>query len=152
MKLSVLITDNLGLDSNLQAMTKFAHADLLLEQHRYDDAFAIYDSIMLEFPFHSLADEILMRKAQAMQMQGKWQEAVVYLEKIYAQHPEDVLADDALFMLGEIYETRLRDLEKAKEYYRKILFDYKGSLHVVEARKRFRILSGDVEKEMIIPN
>lgn len=152
MKLSVLITDNLGLDSNLQAMTKFAQADLLLEQHKYAEAFVVYDSIMLEYPFHSLADEILMRKARAMQMQGKWENAVVYLEKIYTQHPEDVLADDALFQLGEIYENRLRDLEKATEYYRKILFDYKGSLHVVEARKRFRILSGDAEKEMIIPN
>lgn len=152
MKLSVLITDNLGLDSNLQAMTKFANADLLLEQHKYSEAFTIYDSILIEFPMHSLADEILMRKAQAMQMQGKWEDAVVYLEKIYAQHAQDILADDALFQLGEIYENRLRNAEKAKEYYRTIIFDYKGSLHVVEARKRFRILSGDAEKEMIIPN
>ncbi len=152
MKLSVLITDNLGLDSNLQAMTKFANADLLLEQHKYTEAFTIYDSILIEFPMHSLADEILMRKAQAMQMQGKWEDAVVYLEKIYAQHAQDILADDALFQLGEIYENRLRNAEKAREYYRTIIFDYKGSLHVVEARKRFRILSGDAEKEMIIPN
>lgn len=152
MKLSVIITDNLGLDSNLMAMSKFAKADLLLEQHRYSDAFAIYDSIVQEFPYHSLVDEILMRKAQAMQMQGKWQEAITYLEKIYQNHGEDILADDALFQLGDIYENRLRNPEKAMEYYRKIMFDYKGSLHVVEARKRFRILSGDAPKEMIISN
>jgi hypothetical protein len=52
----------------------------------------------------------------------------------------------------DIYENRLRNPDKAMEYYRTILFDYKGSLHVVEARKRYRILSGDQEKEMIIPN
>lgn len=152
MKLSVLITDNFGLDSNYVAMSRFAQADLLLKQHRYDEAFAIYDSIKLEFPYHSLVDDILMRKAEAMQMQGKWAEAVKYLERIYKEHADDVLADDALFQLGEIYENRLRDLEKAKEYYRTIMFDYKGSLHVIEARKRYRILTGDAPKEMILTN
>ena len=152
MKLSVVITDNLGLDSNVQAMTQFAQADLLLEQHKYSAAFSIYDSIISEFPQHSLIDEILFRKAQAMQMQGKWEEAVAFLNKVFLEHPKDILADDALFQMGDIYENRLRNPEKAMEYYRTILFDYKGSLHVVEARKRYRILSGDEEKEMIIPN
>ena len=152
MKLSVMITDNLGLDSNLVAMTQFARADLLLQQHKYDEAFAIYDSIVKAFPFHGLVDEILMRKAQAMQMQGKWEEAIKYLELVYQNHGQDILADDALMQLGEIYEYRLRNPEKAMEYYRIIMFDYKGSLHVIEARKRFRILSGDAPKEMVIPN
>ena len=152
MKLSVMITDNLGLDSNLVAMSEFAKADLLLEQHKYIEAFALYDSLVAEFPLHSLTDEILMRKAQAMQMQGKWLEAVVFLEKIVAEHNADILADDALFQLGEIYENRLRNPEKAVECYRKIMFDYKSSLHVIEARKRYRILSGDAPKEMIITN
>ena len=56
---------------------------------------------------------------------------------------EDILADDALFQLGDIYEHHLNDKEKAAEYYKTILFDYKGSLHGVEARKRFRMLRGD---------
>jgi hypothetical protein len=54
--------------------------------------------------------------------------------------------------LGDIYEHRLRNPEKAMEYYRKIMFDYKGSLHVIEARKRYRILSGDAPIDMVIPN
>jgi tetratricopeptide (TPR) repeat protein len=141
MKLSLLITDNLGLDSNYTAMRQFANADLLLEQHRYREAFQLYDSILTYFPFHGLADEVLMRKAKAMQQQGKWAEAIPYLEKVYTLHGSDILADDAVFQLGEIYEKHLLDKEKAKEWYRKILFEYKGSLHVVEARKRFRALT-----------
>lgn len=141
MKLSLLITDNLGLDSNYAAMRQFAAADLLLEQHRYKEAFLLYDSILTYFPFHGLADEVLMRKSKAMQIQGKWAEAIPYLEKVYTLHGSDILADDAVFQLGEIYEKHLLDKEKAKEWYRKILFEYKGSLHVVEARKRFRALT-----------
>lgn len=152
MKLSVLITDNYGLDSNYVAMSQFARADMLLQQHKYEQAFIIYDSILTAFPAHGLVDEILMRKAQAMQMQGRWEEAVHFLERVYQNHPQDITADDALMQLGEIYENRLKNAEKAMEYYRILMFDYKGSLHVIEARKRFRILSGDAPIEMVIPN
>ena len=147
MKLSVLITDNLGLDSNYTAMYRFAQADLLLQQHQYTQAFQEFDSIQREFPDHGLADEILMRKAQAMQEQGKWEEAVSYLEKIVQYHFDDILADDAVFQLGDIYENHLNNKEKAAEYYKKILFECKGSLLTVEARKRFRALRGDKAAE-----
>lgn len=143
LKLSLLITDNYGLDSNYTAMHQFAQADLLLEQHQYNQAFILYDSILAAFPYHGLADEILLRKAQAYQQQGKWNDAILLLEKLLKSYAEDILADDALFQLGDIYENHLYDKEKAIAYYKKIIFEYKGSLYVVEARKRLRMLRGD---------
>jgi tetratricopeptide (TPR) repeat protein len=143
LKLSLLITDNFGLDSNYTAMRQFARADLLLEQHQYKQAFQLYDSIASAFPYHGLNDEIFLRKAQAYQQQGQWQEAVALLDKLMLNHAEDILADDALFQLGSIYENHLIDKEKAIECYKKILFKYKGSLYGVEARKRLRLLRGD---------
>ena len=143
LKLSLLITDNFGLDSNYTAMRQFARADLLLEQHQYNQAFQLYDSIASAFPYHGLNDEVLLRKSQAYQQQGQWQEAIALLDKLLLNHSEDILADDALFQLGSIYENQLKDKEKAIEYYKKILFKYKGSLYGVEARKRLRILRGD---------
>ena len=143
LKLSLLITDNYGLDSNYTAMHQFAQADLLLEQHQYNQAFILYDSILLAFPYHGLADEILLRKSQAFQQQGNWKEAILLLEKLLKSYSEDILADDALFQLGDIYENHLGDKEKAIENYKKIIFQYKGSLYVVEARKRLRMLRGD---------
>lgn len=148
MKLSLLITDNFGIDSNFTAMTWFANADLLIEQHRYTEAFALFDSIVQQFPEHSLSDEILLKKSRAMQLQGKWIEAVIYLEQLLKNYSEDILADDAIFQLGDIYENQLNNKDKAAEYYKRILFDYKGSLYVVEARKRFRTLRGDKEPEI----
>lgn len=147
MKLSILITDNLGLDSNYTAMNLFAQADLLLEQRQYGNAFSLYDTITKLFPYHGLADDMLFGRAQAMQQQGKWLEAVPYLEKITTDFKEDILADDAVFQLGELYEKHLNNPEKAAEYYKKILFEFKGSLLTVEARKRFRALRGDEEIE-----
>lgn len=143
LKLSLLITDNFGLDSNYQAMTWFANADLLIEQHKYSEAFVLFDSIIKAFPYHSLGDEILLRKSKAMQLQGNWEQSIVFLEELLKYHKEDILADDALFQLGDIYENHLNNKEKASEYYKTILFDFKGSLYSVEARKRFRSIRGD---------
>jgi len=143
MQLSLLITENYGLDSNYEAMSWFSKGDLLIEQHKYDEAFVYFDSIQTVYNYHSLGDDILLKKSYALQMQGKWTEAVKYLDELLKYYQFDILADDAVFQLGDIYQNQLNDSEKASEYYRKILFDYKGSLFTIEARKRFRILRGD---------
>lgn len=143
MQLSLLITENYGLDSNYEAMSWFSKGDLLIEQHKYGEAFIYFDSIQTAYNYHSLGDDILLKKSYALQMQGKWTEAVKYLDELLKYYQFDILADDAVFQLGDIYQNQLNDIEKASEYYRKILFDYKGSLHTIEARKRFRILRGD---------
>jgi tetratricopeptide (TPR) repeat protein len=143
MKLSILITDNLGLDSNYTAMNLFAKADLLLEQHQFEAAFRQYDSIAAAFPEHGLNDEILLRKAQAMLVQGKWNETESLLLKIYTNYSQDILADDAVFQLAELYENQLNDKEKAATYYKKILLEFKGSLLTIAARKQYRLLRGD---------
>jgi len=142
LNLSLMITDNYGLDSNYIAMNWFAQADLLIEQHQYDRAFMYFDSISKEYPAHSLGDEILMKKAHSFKLRGEWSKAVESLEELLKYYPTDILADDALFQLGEIYENNLLNPDKAKEYYRRILFDHKGSLYTAEARKRFQKLRG----------
>jgi tetratricopeptide (TPR) repeat protein len=142
-QLSILITDNFGLDSNYQAMSWFAKADLLIEQHKYNQAFQLFDSIITVYPYHSLGDEILIKKAQAMQYQGKWNEAIAYLDELLKYYPEDILADDAWFIKGDIYQNHLLNNEKAMECYKELLFNYKGSLFTAEVRKRIRELRGD---------
>ncbi len=148
MELSLLITDNFGLDSNYTAMTWFANADLLIEQHRYEEAYVLYDSIILKFPYHSLADEIEIRKARAQEQQGNWSAAIPFYEKVLKYHNKDILADDAVYGLAIIYQDHLGNNEKALEYLRKLLFEFPGSLYVIEARKRLRNLRGDGQEEL----
>jgi tetratricopeptide (TPR) repeat protein len=143
LQLSVMITDNYGLDSNYQAMLWFATAERLIEQHRYDSAFVLLDSIQVTFPMHSLADEILFRKGKAMEDQGKWKEAVDYYSDLLKFHSDDILGDDALFRLAEIEENQFLNKEKALEYYKRLIIDFKGSLFSTEARARIRSLRGD---------
>lgn len=148
LKLSLLILDNYGLDSNYIAMSCFASADLLIEQHRYDEAFKLFDSISNEYPAHSLGDEILLKKAYSYQLRGQWNKAISSLEELLKFYPADILADDALYQLGDIYQNHLMNNEKAAEYYRQILFEYKGSLYTTEARKQFQKIRGE---QKIVP-
>jgi hypothetical protein len=51
--------------------------------------------------------------------------------------------DNALLDLGKLYEDMLKDPEKAKGYYERLLFEQTGSIFVPEARERYRKLRGD---------
>lgn len=144
LELSVFITDNMGLDTSTVAMEMFARADLLILQNKQDEAFATLDSIDLIFRGHALADDVLFARARVHIKKREYDKAVVYLEKVLEDFGTDILADNALFTLADIYENHLDEREKAMEYYQKILLDQPGSLFIIEARKRFRKLRGDM--------
>lgn len=134
-------------DSNYQVMLWFATADRMIAQHKYDSAFVLFDSIQSAFPYHSLADEILFRKGQAMEQRGEWQRALGYYEDLLKLHASDILADDALFRMAEITELRIIDKTGAEALYKRLLMEYKSSLFGAEARKRIRLLRGDALSE-----
>lgn len=138
MELSMLITDNYNMDTTQTTMKLYAAADLLIKQHRYDEANAKFDSISKLFSYHTLNDEILWKKSEMALQQQNIDKAILYLESIVKDYGDDILADNALFALAEIYDYRLNQPDKAAEYYKKIIFDYQGSLFGVQARKRYR--------------
>ena len=143
MELSLLITDNFNLDTSRITMNLFAKADLLIVQHKYREAEFLYDSINKINAYHTLNDDILFRKAKIAIKEQNFEYAILSLTELLADYGDDILADNALFLLGDIYEHNIYDLEKAKEAYKSILFNHKGSLFVVEARKRYRKLTGN---------
>lgn len=136
--LSLLITDNYNMDTTTVQMNRFSQADLLIFQNKYDEALKKLDSISLDAPGHSLSDEILYKKYEIAFAKRQYEEAKGYLQEIVKSYNEDILADNALFYLGELFEKYLNNPEKAKEMYESLLFNYPGSLYVVEARKRYR--------------
>jgi TolA-binding protein len=75
--------------------------------------------------------------------QGEFEKAIGLLQKILDLYGEDILADDAYFLQGEIYELQLHNKTKAMEIYREFLNKYPGSVYAAEARKRYRQLRGD---------
>ena len=143
MELALFISNNSGQDSTQAALTRFARADLLFFKNKDSLALITLDSIQSMFTFDLLGDDILYRKAKIEVRRNNYLQAITLLEEIVRNFSWDLLADDALFMMGEIWQYQLRDNAKAAEAYRKILFDYSGSIYVSEARKRYRELSSD---------
>jgi tetratricopeptide (TPR) repeat protein len=143
MQLSLLIIDNLNLDTSFIAMRAFASADLLNYQQKYEEAIVKYDSVLTAFPGHTLSDEIYMRKAEIYIQLNNTDLAIQMYQKITTDWGYDILADDALYRLAKIYDNTLTDKVKAMELYEKILLEHNSSIFTAEARKRFRILRGD---------
>ncbi len=141
--LSLLITDNFNLDTILAPMQMFARADLLSFQNKFNEANVVLDSILTDYPTHSLTDEILMLKADMRAKSSDYKGAVELYKKIVELHFKDITADDAIWKLAEISEKIEGDTAGAMSYYEKIITEYPGSLYVVEARKRFRELRGN---------
>jgi lipopolysaccharide biosynthesis regulator YciM/outer membrane protein assembly factor BamD (BamD/ComL family) len=143
LNLSLLISDNLNADSAGKALKIYSRADLLIFAEQPEKALLTLDSIDKKYPGNALEADILMAKARIMIQQKDFTNAVVILKKIADQHSFDLWADDAVYMLGDIYETKLNDANLAKTYYQKIITDYPASLWINDARKRFRLLRGD---------
>lgn len=154
LNMSLLISENPGPDSTYGALKQYARAELYTFRNQTDKALDILDSITVRFPGHDLSDDILMAKANIYLKKRQYDQAIPFLEKVATDHAHDIWGDDALFRLAEIYEKRPDGKSKAQEYYEKILLEHPGSLFVVEARKRFRILRGDIppreEKQELI--
>jgi tetratricopeptide (TPR) repeat protein len=143
MELSLLITDNLGVDSVSVPLGFFARAQLLTFQHRYDEALGVLDSLNVAFPMHSLGDDILYERYRVAYARHRYPEAAAFLEKVLELYPNDILVDNAMFDLGRLYETELNDKAKAMAWYEKLLFEQSGSIFTPDARERFRRLRGD---------
>ncbi len=144
LNLSLLISDNSNLDSNTDALNKYAQADLLIVQNKFAQAELKLDSIDRIYPNHELADDILWTRSQIALKQKKYSESIDFLSKIINNYNDGIWSDDALFGTAQIFELYLKDQTKAMEYYKKIVEEQPGSLFVVEARKRYRILRGDI--------
>jgi tetratricopeptide (TPR) repeat protein len=143
--LSVFIMDNLGLDTTAAPMYMYAKADLLAFQNQFEEAFAMLDDIRKQFPKHSLEDDILYTKAKIYLKKQDLTTAATIFEEIIRDYPESIRVDNALFELAELNELYLDDVPKAVELYKKIITDYSSSTYSVQARKRFNILSKDIQ-------
>jgi TolA-binding protein len=92
------------------------------------------------FPYHTLSDNILFRKAKIETTRNNYVLAAGYFEQIINDYSYESLADDALFELATLYNFHLNEKEKARDLYKQMLFDFPGSVYVEESRTLYREL------------
>ncbi len=157
MDLSMRIKENIAFDSVGHALKQYASVELLLYQNKIDSALqkinqlkqGVVDSVA--FSNRTILDDVYWLEADIRMKRGEFNESLALLQNILDEYPDDVLADDAFFLQGEIHERQLHDKDKAMEIYREFLTKYPGSVYAAEARKRFRTLRGDFVNETPAP-
>jgi tetratricopeptide (TPR) repeat protein len=118
----------------------FAKADLLFFQNKNEEAMVVLDSLAEMYPYNSLVDDILFRKAKIEIEHKNYLVAAEHLEKIVTDFSYDLLGDDASFLLADLYNYNLNEKEKAKDLYKTILTRYPGSVFIEESREKYREL------------
>lgn len=141
--LSLLITDNLNLDTSILPMRLFAAADLLKFRQDYAGAHVIFEQLLANYPGHGLTDEVLMRQAEMDEHTGQYTAAAARYKQVLANFGADIWGDDALFALAVLTERRFQDSAKAMQLYQDLLVKFPDSTFTFEARKRYRALRGD---------
>lgn len=141
--LSLLITDNLDLDTTILPMKAFAAAELMMFRKEYAPAHAAFDALVRDYPGHGLSDEVWLRQAEMFTKQGAYAEAATKYEAILQSFGTDILGDDALFLLAVLYADYLKDSPKAMALFQDLLVKYPDSTFTFEARRRYRLLRGD---------
>ncbi len=145
MQLSITITDNIGIDTTEAPLLMYAKAGLLAYQNKNDEAMLMLDSLKKMYPHHTIGDDIMYMRYQINYKQKKYEDAAHNLEDLIKDYSYDILADDAIYQLALLNDNVFNDKLKAVELYKKLMFDYQGSIYVVDARKRFRQLRDELK-------
>ncbi len=141
--LKLLISDNKYEDSLHVALKLYSKADLMAFQNKTDDAIELLNQLLTEHKGESIEDEALLKQAKLFEKKKQYEKAVINYQSIITNYGEEILADDALYFLAELYNNQLSEPEKAKDLYEQIIFKHEDSIYSVEARKKFRMLRGD---------
>lgn len=143
MELSLLIMENTGADSTEKAMKAYSNVELLLFQHRNEEAITSLITMEKTFKGDPLEDEIIYLRAITYLKQGDTEKGVKDLETIIQKFPIELKGDDATYILAKTYQEKLNQPAKAMKLYQELLTKYPGSIYGADARKRFRNLRGD---------
>ena len=143
MELSMRIKENITFDTTGAALKEYASIELMMAQNKIDQALTRLSKFSETTSDQQIKDDVYWLEASLRLKRGEFEKALALCDKIVTEFGEDILADDAYFLEGEIQERYLKNKDKAMEIYREFLTKYPGSVYVAEARKRYRILRGD---------
>lgn len=144
LELNLLISDNILGDTVYDALKTYAKADLLAFQNKNKQALDTLQTLLTKFKGRSIEDDALFKQAELFTKIKEFESAENNYLQIIELQKDGILVDDAYFRLAELYEGKLNSIEKAKLTYEKIIFEFPSSIYLVDARKRYRKLRGDI--------
>ncbi|MGC4021996.1 MAG: hypothetical protein QM734_08645 [Cyclobacteriaceae bacterium] len=113
MDLSMRIKENTTFDTTGAALKEFSSIELLIYQNKLDDAVKMLDSFDLK-QSPRILDDVYWLEANLLMKQGKFAESIAKLQRILDEFGDDILADDAYFLQGDIYTLKISSRTKKR--------------------------------------
>jgi tetratricopeptide (TPR) repeat protein len=145
MEYFLLVNDNTVADSTQTALKQFARGDYLLYQNKTQEAMGLFQDILKNFKGQEIESVTLLRLGKTYENLGDYTSALSQYQTIIDKYSDGIYVDEALYFSAEIYNKQLKDIEKAKPLYEKLVFHHEDSIYFVDARRKFRELRGDKE-------
>ncbi|MBR7022051.1 MAG: tetratricopeptide repeat protein [Bacteroidales bacterium] len=139
MTLSLVIKDNLEVDSTGMEINRLARVDYRIYQQREDEAIALLDVIIANGNDVS-KPHALFRKGEIAEKRKEFEAAEQLYLQIVEQYPESYMADAALMHAALIEQNHLKNKELAKQHYEKLIDEYPTSIYTAQAKKNYRKL------------
>ena len=139
MTLSLVIKDNLEVDTLGLELNRLARADYRIYQQREDEALVLLDDII------ATGNEIskphaLFRKGEIVEKRKDFAQAEQLFLQIVEQFPDSYMADAALMHAALIEQNQLKEKTLAGEHYEKLIDEYPTSIYTAQAKKNYRKL------------
>ena len=139
MTLSLVIKDNLEVDTTGLELNRLARADYRIYQQREDEAKALLDEIVATGNKVS-KPHALFRKGEIAEKRKEFEVAEQLYLQIVEHYSDSYMADAALMRAALIEQNELKNKELAKQHYEKLIDEYPTSIYTAQAKKNFRKL------------
>ena len=139
MTLSLIIKDNLEVDTTGVELNRLARADYRIYQQRYDEAITLLDIIIANGNEVS-KPHALFRKGEIAEKRKEFESAEQIYLQIVEHYPDSYMTDAALMQAALIEQNHLKNKELAKQHYEKLIDEYPTSIYTAQAKKNYRKL------------
>lgn len=142
--LSQFISENIEADSSQRTLKTFSNSDFYSFRHLDSLALLCLDTILNNKDAYSLYDDAFMRKGDIFVKSKKFMQAITMYDTVLTRFKTEVTAPQAAYKIANIYQYQLHNNDKTNYYLELLFTQYPGSFYADEARKRFRIIRGDI--------
>lgn len=120
--------------------TLFIRGEILYQLQKFSEAEEIYKRFLKKYPKKKFAPFVLASLGNVLEEEGKYDEALATFQKFLNEYGDHFLAGDIFYSEARIYEL-LKQSQKAKEVYEKIILLFPDSYWKNLAEKRLTLLT-----------
>lgn len=135
-------------ESTPEILGLYGEADLLLFQDKKSEAVSKLESALERNPSINLKARLLLKAARLSQEIGKSIQAIDFCNKLISDSSMIPYADEALFLMANIFEKDIGDLTRAFQLYDRLLVEFPESQFSHSARTRLGKIRNQMQEAM----